>query len=367
MTTDEKRLAHLMKDDPYLKPYAKILARRQAKIGKTASALTADNPTLIDFASGHEYFGLHFQDNQWVFREWAPNATAIILVGEMSQWKERPDFACRRLDDHGTWEIRLPADKLRHGSLYRLRIHWAGGIGDRIPAWTRRVVQDPQTLIFNAQVWHPQQPYRWRYPEYRVPQVPPLIYEVHVGMAQEEGRVGTFAEFSADVLPRITASGYNTLQIMGIPEHPYYGSFGYHVSSFFAPSSRFGSPDDFKALVDTAHGMGLTVLIDLVHSHAATNEVEGLSRFDGTDYQFFHTADRGRHPLWDSRLFDYAKPEVLHFLLSNCRYWLDEFKVDGFRFDGVTSMLYRHHGMGKPSPATTTILTTVWMKTPWFT
>ena len=241
----------------------------------------------------------------------------------------------------------FPPTGCHHGTLYRLRIHWAGGSGDRIPAWSRRVVQDPQSLIFNAQVWHPEQLYRWRFPEYRVPETPPLIYEVHVGMAQEDGRVGTYAEFTANILPRIQASGYNTLQIMGIPEHPYYGSFGYHVSSFFAPSSRFGSPDDFKALVDTAHGMGLTVLIDLVHSHAVNNEVEGLGRFDGTDCQFFHTAERGRHHLWDSRLFDYAKPGVLHFLLSNCRYWLDEFKVDGYRFDGVTSMLYRHHGLGK--------------------
>jgi 1,4-alpha-glucan branching enzyme len=346
MTVEEK-VARLLKDDPYLKPYEEILIRRLTLFQETAKTLAADYPSLSDLASGHEYFGLHFRKDQWVFREWAPNATAVYLVGEMNRWQEHRDFACRRLDDHGIWEICLPAEQLRHGMLYRLRLHWDGGGGDRIPAWTRRVVQDPHTLIFNAQIWHPPQPYRWRHPEYRVPGTPPLIYEVHVGMAHEEGRVGTYAEFTAHVLPLVRASGYNTLQIMGIPEHPYYGSFGYHVSSFFAPSSRFGTPDDLKDLVDTAHGMGLTVLIDLVHSHAVNNVVEGLGRFDGTDYQYFHAGDRGRHPLWDSRLFDYSRPEVMHFLLSNCRYWLDEFKVDGFRFDGVTSMLYRHHGLGK--------------------
>ena len=345
--TIEKKISRLLRDDPYLKPHEKILARRLALIEATAKAMANKNTPLVDVASGHEYFGLHFRNDHWVFREWAPNATAVYLVGEMNQWQEHHDFACHRLDDHGTWELRLPADRLNHGTLYRLRVHWQGGAGDRIPAWTRRVVQDPQTLIFNAQVWQPAEPYRWRHPHYRVPQTPVFIYEVHVGMAQEEGKVGTFTDFTRHILPRIKSSGYNSLQIMGIPEHPYYGSFGYHVSSFFAPSSRFGTPDEFKNLIDTAHGMGLSVFIDLVHSHAVNNEVEGLSRFDGTDYQFFHTGERGRHHLWDSRLFDYAKPEVIHFLLSNCRFWMDEFRFDGFRFDGVTSMLYTHHGLGK--------------------
>jgi len=350
MTTSQPHqdpLQRLLSDDSYLEPYRPVLLRRLTQIKGMAERLTQGKMPLADFASGHEYFGLHFQDEQWVFREWAPNATAIFLIGDISAWQERQDLACRRVDDNGVWELRLPAHRLRHGDLYRLRIHWPGGSGDRIPAWTRRVVQDPDSLIFNAQVWQPEQPYAWRHPHYRVPKDPLLIYEVHVGMAQEEGRVGSYAEFTSKVLPRIKASGYNTLQIMGIPEHPYYGSFGYHVSSFFAASSRFGPPEDLKAMVDAAHGMGLTVLMDLVHSHAVNNEVEGLSRLDGSDYQYFHAGARGRHDLWDSRLFDYAKPQVLHFLLSNCRYWLDEFKVDGFRFDGVTSMLYLHHGMNK--------------------
>lgn len=343
----QNRLEILLRGDPYLEPYRAVLLRRLMAVEKKADEVTQGEISLTDFSSGHEYFGLHFRDGQWIFREWAPHATAVFLIGNISDWQEQPDLACRRVSDNGVWELRLAAERLSHGDLFRLRIHWPGGRGDRIPAWARRVVQDTQTLIFNAQVWQPETPYHWRHPAYRVPGDPPLIYEVHIGMAQQEGRVGSYEEFTANVLPRIKASGYNALQIMGIPEHPYYGSFGYHVSSFFAASSRFGSPEALKALIDTAHGMGLTVLMDLVHSHAVNNEVEGLGRFDGTDYQYFHTGGRGRHKLWDSRLFDYAKPQVLHFLLSNCRYWLDEFKVDGFRFDGITSMLYFHHGMNK--------------------
>lgn len=340
----------LIERDPYLKPYAPVIFRRAQKTRDAEHRLAGASASLADFAAGHEYFGLHFRDNQWVFREWAPNATAVYLVGDMTRWREDARFALSRIDPAGTggvWEIRIPAERLSHGDLYRLRVHWPGGCGDRIPAYARRVLQDPDTLIFNAQVWRPERPYTWRNPGFRVPDRPPLIYEVHVGMAQEEEKIGTYREFTEKVLPRIVEAGYNTIQLMAVQEHPYYGSFGYQVSSFFAASSRFGTPEDLKELVDTAHGHGLCVLMDLVHSHAVANEVEGLSRFDGTTYQYFHAGARGHHPNWDSRLFDYGKIQVLHFLLSNCRFWLDEYRFDGFRFDGITSMLYTHHGLAK--------------------
>ena len=343
---DQQRLERFLAADPYLTPYSQTIGRRLAQIRRAARRLGAGNGGLAGFASGHTFFGLHLHQDQWVLREWAPNAEAIYLIGELSQWEIRPDFAFHRLDANGVWELRLPESAMQHGDLYRLHLKWPGGGGDRIPAWSRRVVQDEHTKIFNAQVWRPS-PYLWQVPHFEVPQRAPLIYEVHVGMAQEEGKVGSYAEFTANTLPRIIAAGYNSLQIMALPEHPYYGSFGYHVSNFFAPSSRFGTPEELKALIDTAHQAGLSVLMDIVHSHAVTNEVEGISKFDGTDYQYFHTGGRGRHHAWDSRCFDYGKPQVLHFLLSNCRYWLDEFHVDGFRFDGVTSMLYYHHGLEK--------------------
>ncbi len=339
-------LKRLLKSDPYLVPYQDIIHRRLKKVAQTRQQLIRKHVSIADFASGHEYFGLHFKDHQWVFREWAPNATGAFLIGEMSDWQESADFALHPLQE-GVWEIRLAADMLQHGDLYRLRIHWPGGKGDRIPAYARRVVQDPQSLIFNAQVWRPEPPYKWQHTDFKRSFDAPLIYEVHIGMAQEAGKIGSYAEFTEHILPRIADTGYNTLQIMAIPEHPYYGSFGYQVSSFFAASSRFGTPEDFKALIDAAHGNGLAVIIDLIHSHAVSNEVEGLSRFDGTLYQYFHEGPRGRHELWDSRCFDYNKYQVLHFLLSNCRFWLDEYQLDGFRFDGITSMLYLHHGLSK--------------------
>lgn len=344
---DHQRLERFLAPDPYLVSYKEVMARRITHISRTARRLTARSGTLADFASGHEYYGLHLTDGQWVLREWAPNARAIYLIGELNQWQISEQYALTRIDENGTWEIRLPAKRMGHGDLYRLHVQWPDGSGDRIPAWSRRVIQDPNTLIFSAQVWRPASPYRWEIDGFKAPKGAPLVYEVHIGMAQEEGRVGTYAEFTAHVLPRVIAAGYNTLQIMAIPEHPYYGSFGYHVSNFFAASSRFGTPEDLKTLIDTAHGAGLRVLMDLVHSHAVNNEVEGISRFDGTEYQYFHKGARGRHHAWDSRLFDYTKPQVLHFLLSNCRYWLDEYRVDGFRFDGITSMLYLDHGLEK--------------------
>ena len=341
------RLEKLLSSDPYLFPYKKILERRLQKIADTEHRLTQGKMRLSDFASGHEYFGLHFKNNEWIFREWAPNAIAVYLIGEVSGWREEPFLKLTRIDSEGVFEIRLPEKTFHHKSLYRLRIHWPGGSGDRIPSYARRVVQDPETDIFNAQVWKPPSSYAWKHPDFRCGQESLFVYETHVGMAQENEKVGTYPEFTERILPRIVDAGYNTLQLMAIQEHPYYGSFGYHVSNFFAASSRFGTPDELKHLIDTAHGFDLGVIIDIVHSHAVSNEIEGLSRFDGTDYQFFHAGSRGTHHAWDSRCFDYGKHQVLHFLLSNCRFWLDEYRVDGYRFDGITSMLYLHHGLEK--------------------
>jgi 1,4-alpha-glucan branching enzyme len=343
----QRALDRLLKIDPYLNPYTKTIARRLSKVETMEKRLTGEKIKLTDFASGHEFFGLHFQKGQWILREWAPNADRIFIVGDMTGWQENKAFALKRGSDENVWEIRLPSETLKHLDLYRLRVHWPGGEGDRIPAYARRVVQDPNTLIFNAQIWFPDTLYQWRGRDFRRKDEPPLIYEAHIGMAQEKEAVGTFNEFRVNVLPRIIKSGYNTIQLMAIQEHPYYGSFGYQVSNFFAASSRFGTPDDLKALIDEAHAAGLAVLMDLVHSHSVTNETEGLSRFDGTLHQYFHDGERGLHTLWDSRCFDYGKIQVLHFLLSNCRFWLDEYRFDGFRFDGITSMLYLHHGMNK--------------------
>ncbi|MCK9522928.1 MAG: alpha-amylase family glycosyl hydrolase [Proteobacteria bacterium] len=337
----------IVQGDAGLAPYAHHFEHRLQALQHTLTHLTGEGTSLADFAAGHEYYGLHRHGAQWVFREWAPGATEVFLIGAFSSWRADERFALSRINEKGDWELALDSAHLQHGDAYKLLMRWPGGEGERVPAWARRVIQDPHTHLMAAQVWAPETPYTWQCPSFRPSSNAPRIYETHVGMALEDGRVGTFREFTAHILPIIAEAGYNAIQLMAILEHPYYGSFGYHVTSFFAVSSRFGTPDDFKALVDRAHDLGIAVIIDLVHSHAAKNEAEGLSRFDGTPWQYFHAGDRGDHVAWDSRCFNYSKPEVLHFLLSNCRFWLDEYRVDGFRFDGVTSMLYRDHGLGK--------------------
>ncbi len=337
-------MPHLL-DDPWLKPYEQAVRGRALRALARMRDLTGGKTSLSEWASAHEYYGLHRTSRGWVFREWAPHATAMWVVGDFSNWRNSPQYEVFRIPGTDVWERKFPARAFKHGDNYRLEMHWDGGHGERIPAFARYVVQDPGTKLFAAQVWRPKKPYAWRNP---IPprKARPFIYEAHVGMASEECRVATYAEFRDNILPRIKAAGYDTVQLMAIMEHPYYGSFGYHVSSFFAASSRFGTPDELKSLVDAAHGMGLRVIMDLVHSHAVKNERDGLSRFDGTDWQYFHSGEKGWHKAWDSRCFDYGKTGVLHFLLSNCRYWLDEFHFDGYRFDGVTSMLFWDHGLG---------------------
>ncbi|MGI5868044.1 MAG: alpha amylase C-terminal domain-containing protein [Kiritimatiellia bacterium] len=335
-----------LSNDPYLKPHLAHIQERAQRIQEQEERLSNPAGNLADFASAHEYFGLHrTADGGWVFRELAPNATAIWLVGDFSDWKRQDAYQLERIPESDDWSVELPADALAHGQHYRLDMEWPGGGGPRIPAYARRVVQDAGTKLFSAQVWDPR-PYVWKHPTFTVPDRDPLIYEAHVGMAQEEPKIGTYTEFREKTLPRIAKAGYNTIQLMAIMEHPYYGSFGYQVANFFACSSRFGTPEELKELIDAAHGLGIAVIMDLVHSHAVLNEVEGIARFDGTRHLYFHDGPRGRHTMWDSACFDYGRIATLHFLLSNCRYWIDEFRFDGFRFDGVTSMLYLHHGLG---------------------
>ena len=332
-------------NDPLLLPYLPIIQGRHQHFINTLHRVQGDALRLADACNSHLYYGLHRNNTEWVLREWAPNATAIFLLCDSNDWQKNNHYSFTKLNDQD-WELRLPANILHHEMLYKLLVEWEGGSGERIPSHTTRAVQDDYTKVFSAQVWCPEHPYHWQHP--RPKAAPhPLIYEAHIGMSTEHQRVSTFIEFRLYVLPRIAALGYNTLQLMAIQEHPYYGSFGYQVANFFAVSSRFGTPEELKELIDTAHGLGIRVLLDIVHSHAVSNEAEGLSRFDGTDYLYFHRGERGKHPAWDSRCFDYGKPQVLNFLLSNCKYWLEEFRFDGFRFDGVTSMIYYDHGLGK--------------------
>jgi len=337
---EKKSTLKIVRNDPWLEPYKEAILGRHLYALQQETALT-NGGKLADFATAHHFFGLHTTPKGWVFREWAPNATAIYLTGDFNGWTKTEDFKLKKLEN-GVWEVHLPASAIKHGQLYKMFVEWPGGSGERIPAYANFVLQDQETHLFSAQVWEPEKPYSFRNKRFKPESGPLFIYECHIGMALEEERVGTYSEFREKILPRIAKAGYNTIQIMAIQEHPYYGSFGYHVSNFFAPSSRFGTPEELKQLVDEAHEMSMAVIIDLVHSHAVKNTAEGLATLDGNPALYF----KGEHPTWDSLCFDYGKPEVLRFLLSNCAYWLDTFHFDGFRFDGVTSMLYHSHGLG---------------------
>ena len=331
--------------DPYLAPYKEAIEKRHERILEERDKIALDG-SLADGLNNHLYYGLHRDaDGGWVFREWAPNASRIYLIGEFNNWRRTAAYSLNPIGG-GNWEIRLPAMFLHHQELYKLFIEWPGGGGERLPSYVRRVVQDPVTKVFCAQVWEPDEQYQWK--SARPGARPhPLIYECHIGMSSEEEKVATFEEFRVNVLPHIEALGYDTIQIMALQEHPYYGSFGYQVSNFYALSSRFGTPEEFKHLVDDAHARGIAVVMDIVHSHSVDNEAEGLSLFDGREDLYFYKGPQGHHPAWGSRCFDYGKSETKYFLLSNCKFWMEEYHLDGFRFDGVTSMLYWDHGLGK--------------------
>jgi len=330
--------------DNWLKPWESIIDGRHKNIGFRMSSLADAYGALAPKMNNHLYYGMHkTAEGDWVFREYAPNATKIYLLGDFNHWKRNPSWALRPTGS-GSWEIRIPKEFIVHGQLYKLFIEWAGGGQERIPSYATRCVQDDQTKLFCAQVWAPSKPYQWKYP-FSAERKNPLIYECHIGMSGCEEKVASFDDFRTEVLPRVKRLGYDTLQIMALQEHPYYGSFGYQVSNFYALSSRFGTPEQFKQLVDQAHGMGIAVIMDIVHSHSVDNEAEGLSMFDGREDLYFHYGPAGRHPAWGSRCFDYGKNETACFLLSNLKFWLEEYHLDGFRFDGVTSMLYWDHGL----------------------
>lgn len=336
----------LLKYDPFLKPYEKDIALRMELFFKKREELLNENHgNLSDFANGYRYFGIHKLKNGWVYREWAPNAEKMFLTGDFNSWNIY-EFEMKRLEN-GVFELCFDdKNALKIGDKIQAIVINNGETLRRIPSYATRVVQDPETHLWCAEIDDAiSGEFSWTDQKFK-PCKTPLIYECHVGMSSEDYGIATYNYFTENVLKRIKKNGYNTIQIMAVMEHPYYASFGYQVTNFFAPSSKYGTSNDLKKLINTAHKMGITVLLDVVHSHACPNTTEGLNQFDGTEYQYFHEGNKGNHAAWGTKLFDYAKNEVLHFLLSNLKYWMEIFHFDGFRFDGVTSMLYHDHGLG---------------------
>ena len=335
----------LIEFDGNLAPYEKDLDLRMENYRRKRNELLLPWQTLADFANGHAFYGIHRTETGWIYREWAPAADELFFTGDFCNWDRHAHPMEKK--EGGVFELVLKgADALQHGQQVMTIVCKDGKELDRIPLYAKRVVQNPVTREWNAVIHAPEQPYAWQDTGF-VPQKDLFIYECHIGMAQEEPKVGSYLEFRDNVLPRIKALGYNTIQIMAIMEHPYYASFGYQVTNLFAASSRFGTPEELKSLIDTAHGMGIAVLLDVVHSHACINTREGINEFDGTDYQFFHAGPKGDHSAWGTKCFNYDKNEVIHYLLSNLKFWQEEYHFDGFRFDGVTSMLYHNHGLGQ--------------------
>ena len=334
----------LLELNPQLQPYAGDIDLRMFLYHSTKQRILTGDQTLNDFANAHNYYGFHHVDGGWYYREWAPSAYQLYLEGEFNGWNQTSHPLTKL--DNGNWELYLPGDDaLWEGCKVKTVVDANMTRTEHIPLYARRVVQNKQNITFECEVTDDRKTYPWT--DAGIEGADQLyIYEAHVGMAQEEGRVGTYREFADYTLPRIKQAGYNTVQLMAIMEHPYYGSFGYQVSNFFAASSWFGKPEDLKYLVDKAHKLGIRVLLDVVHSHAVKNTAEGINMFDGTEYQFFHSGSKGDHPAWGTKCFDYGKTEVIHFLLSNLKFWMTEYHFDGFRFDGVTSMLYHDHGLG---------------------
>ena len=334
----------ILEIDPYLKDFEKDIDLRMQNYLSKKKELLGRGRKLSSFSNAHKFFGFHRTKSGWVYREWAPAAEAVYLTGDFNGW-DKNSHPLKRLDN-GVFEIEIKGkNTLCEGQKVQTVVYNSGRELRRIPLYATRVVQDTSTYLWCAEIEETEKNFFWTDEGFK-PEKTQLIYECHIGMAQEKYDVGSYSEFTENVLPRIKELGYNTIQIMAIMEHPYYGSFGYQVSNFFAASSRYGKSEDLKKLINTAHKMGIAVLLDVVHSHAVKNTNEGINQFDGTEYQFFHSGEKGDHSAWGTKLFNYGKNEVLHFLLSNLKFWMETFHFDGFRFDGVTSMLYHDHGLG---------------------
>ncbi|KAK3445557.1 hypothetical protein EUGRSUZ_A01533 [Eucalyptus grandis] len=335
--------------DSLLLGYREHLDYRFGQYRKMREAIDKYEGGLEAFSRGYEKFGFTRSADGITYREWAPGAKWAALIGDFNNWNPNADVMTR--NEFGIWEIFLPnnadgSPAIPHGSRVKIRMDTPSGLKDSIPAWIKFSIQAPGEIPYNGIYYDPPDEMKYVFKHSRPKRPNSLrIYETHVGMSSTEPVINTYANFRDEVLPRIKRLGYNAVQIMAIQEHSYYASFGYHVTNFFAPSSRFGTPDDLKSLIDKAHELGLLVLMDIVHSHASNNVLDGLNMFDGTDSHYFHSGSRGYHWMWDSRLFNYGSWEVLRYLLSNARWWLEEYRFDGFRFDGVTSMMYTHHGL----------------------
>ncbi len=280
-----------------------------------------------------------------LFAVWAPNAARVSVIGDFNGWNSDTHQLSQRLDGSGIWEGFIPG--ITHGALYKYFIvsrhhHHRGEKGDpfafswEVPPRTASVVWD---LGYE---WSDQPWMRDRHARNSL-QSPFSVYELHIGswrrVPEQNNRSLTYREL-ADYLPEyLKDSGFTHVEFMPVMEHPFYGSWGYQITGFFAPTSRYGTPQDFMHLVDRLHQAGVGVILDWVPSHFPS-DAHGLVYFDGTHLYEHEDPKKGFHPEWTSHIFNYGRYEVRNFLISSALFWLDKYHADGIRIDAVASMLY---------------------------
>ncbi|KAL7618883.1 hypothetical protein Lser_V15G03253 [Lactuca serriola] len=351
MSKADMKIRRILEIYPHLGSYKDHVEYRIKRFEEWHKLFDLDEGGLTEFSKGYLKFGFNREKEFIVYREWAQaakEAQLVVFNGRDGSYHEMIK------DKFGVWSVEIPNNDngdsvLTHNSRVKFRFkHNNGDWIYRVPAW---INYTRPTAPCNGVYWDPysERDNDMKFDRPAKPEAP-HIYIAHFGKHSSGFGVYSYREFADNILPG-EANKYNTVQLMGVMEHSSYGPLGYDVTNFFAVNSSSGSPEDLKYLIDEAHRLGLRVLLDVVHSHVSSNITQGLSGFDvgqATEDSYFHTGERGYHRLWRSRLFNYSNWEVLRFLLSNLRWWLEEFMFDGFRFQGVTSMLYDHHGIEHP-------------------
>jgi 1,4-alpha-glucan branching enzyme len=296
-------------------------------------------------------------DEGTAFAVWAPNAERVSVVGDWCQWDGR-QFPMRRFGDSGLWELFVPG--VRENALYKfeLRAH-DGTLRVKTDPLALKMEQAPSTASivvregmysWNDTLWMTSRPHR------DLTHEPILVYEVHLGswarVPEEGNRALGYREIAPRLAEYVKALGFTHVELLPVMEHPFYGSWGYQVTGYFAPTSRYGSPDDFRFFVDTLHQAGIGVLLDWVPAHFPKDDY-ALRRFDGTALYEHDDPRLGEHPDWGTLIFNYGRKEVRNFLVANALFWLHEYHIDGLRVDAVASMLYldysREHGEWVPN------------------
>lgn len=294
--------------------------------------------------TAYDYLGLHIEDSFAVFRVWAPNAESVFVVGDFNEWQNQHPMT--RITEGGVWEVKLPRDRVLEGARYKYKIHSWGreilkadpyGISSELPPDTASVVTSIDGYQWRDGGWLK---YR-KSKQGRMHSEPMNIYEIHLGSwkRHEDGSYYSYAEIASELAPYVKQMGYTHVELLPVMEHPFDGSWGYQVCSYYAPTARFGSPKDFMAFVDSMHEAGIGVILDWVPAHFPKDE-HGLYEFDGRPLYEYQGYDRMEHAGWGTRRFDVGRNEVECFLVSNADFWFRKYHVDGLRVDAVASMLY---------------------------